>query len=641
MPHDPAMIFPHQPPDTTRPDRDVLLPSAAAVVSLLAALGLGAFAGWLTMSYVVIATIGACLVGAIAWALPYLYVRVAASRVHGAVSAATCHDRFLHLALRVYASPRRARRHKDMLAEIATYRKHPNYATLQDVHPVLFGGMTNDALERTRGVLEGIRKAKQQVRDAATRHLAAYLRPLLQEDTTLVLYGFSTTACDAVRALVPFPDCKVVVLEDQQYGEASQREHEAVVERIKTVVARPRVIAFKDVSELLAAARDTTVRALDGSVVTRAKRKLVILLGCEVYTTSGSVLIPSRTTDPKNDTGTFLSAIQTAYATAPQRIKVIVAAESYKLQEQLTRGDERVAAPFVYSLSNFRRLVTFWWTGQPAYLAAHMVDLVRLEPPLITAIIDEHGQYERPLFDGLVSSRNAWASTVRARYGPEDLGFAKTCEVYIFDVSSVLLDDESDHHAAFSELVHLGRGRQTLLPFDYNRWCLGKSDREGVEALKRAKKLTGNTAHLVERKRQIYGQKTRDRFKVYNGAVELLHCLTSLGKHVYLVTAASRSDTDRFLRKTGLASVITRAYTDVATSKRHAIYKAIVRKSGVDPHATVVVDNLPANIEAAQGLHLRTIGVRTTHSESIRADQVVDDVAQLLRLIKQEEAEAS
>jgi len=622
-------IFPTQPRDTTRPDRDVLWPCAIALGTL--AVGISLAIAFDKTIITVLAMITAGAGAAIAWGTPYLRVRWATVELHHDVSAASCHDRFLQLGLLVCASPRRAQRHWAVLENVASHRKHPNTATFAAMNATIAGGITSEALERTRTLLLHIISAKRQVRDAAAQRVRDYLQSVLHEHATLVLYGFSTTACTALRDLEPVPNCTIVIVQDQQYGSASQREHEHALRHLKGVIPTPYVIDFQHAADLFAANRDATIPTLEGpSFSVPARRHIIVLLGCETYSTAGTILVPARTNDPNNDTATFLDAVHEARRKAPRFVQLAIASESYKLCHELTVGDTLVTAPLIYSIKNAGRILRFLLTGEPHLLDTHRVELVSLKSTLLSTIIDDNGEYTPPQLDGLPASLAAWTGKVRAASAPPDPGFAATCDVYIFDMNGVLVDDEHDHQVAFADLVR--RQRKTLSLVEYVRHCQGKSDVEGIEALKKAKKLVGSTAHLIRQKQQLYARNTRGT-KLYPKAIELVRHLDGLGKRLYLVTAASAAETQRFLDDAQLHGVFAKTYAAITTNKHYATYKRVLHHSRVDPHAIVVIDDSPVNIGAAQRLQLRTIGVQTTRRDAVRADQLVDDAEHLLAIL--------
>lgn len=555
-----------------------------------------------------------------------LGVRRRVLKIYRELSASRCHDLFLELALWVSATPRRATYYWNLLRQVATDRRHPNLATFAMLEEKVVTGFTKKTLATCAQMLRRAQEAKTRVRSRVLDNVKTFLAERLVENSSLILYGYSSAVCDAVGASNPPGSCNIIVLEDQQYGEGSLREEKKVKKHLRKHRTYP--VAFRDAATLLRKGQQNVVD-LNGQHLTLPRgRSTVIVLGCEAYAVDGTTLVPAET-DDREDTRTLLSIIR-EHDTA----SLVVVGESYKLYERISPPDANVVAPVMKSVRTWLSLLWYLLWGDLKYLQRRDVRLHTIRKSRLAMIIDDndcHATSAQTFTQSLAASRTTWNSMLNPPHVPADLGFITSCDVYALDLNGVLVNDEHHHYAAFAELT---RSSAPLTQDEYRRYCSGKTDAEGIAALIAAERLAGDVAALVAEKETLYRAYVVDRVKLFPGAADLVKRLRDLGKTTYLITASSLADTERLLHDGQIDEFFPpgNLFTSVASFDRANVYRRIIEQHG-DPSRIVIVDDTPANLIVAQTLRMRTIGVKTTHPDDLRADQLVQNVQQLLELL--------
>ena len=579
---------------------------------------------------------GAILAGIIFWVfMPVVRHRLAALHVCHNVSASGCHDQFLALARRLCQSEKRARHHWHVLQHIAVRRKHPNARTLHRMNEELPGGLTEEGIRRVHGVVRYITEAKARTRTEVRRHVREYLSTAMRQHTYLVLFGFSQAICEALKELPETRDRTVLLVEDKQYGARSYREHARARRALRKTRLDVYTVKYKYVARLFS---DDQVIIPVGrlgwrAVTLRRDRTMLVMIGCEAYATDGDVLIPAEMGETVNDTSTFIELVHDARTKLKSRVKLIVVSESYKLHRAFDGGDASVYPPIGYGPRSWLKIARYLSTGKPEHLPGMPVRLVTIRPPDVTMVIDDTGRHSvKGGKADLHDSIRAWETMTQAPNAPADLGFLETCDTYVFDMNGVLVNDEHDHFAAFAELARAHR--KSLTHDEYEDWCLGRSDVDGIRRIRAEKHLSGTVEELLQQKQAYYLRYTGPEPKLYPKAEQLIEALVGRGKQVYLVTASSAEDTQRVMAASPLRQYFTEqnTFTDSSGASRTDVYQRVLEK-GHDPETVAVVDDSPENLALARERRMRTIGVATTRPALMRADQVVPNAEGFYELV--------
>src|SRR5436309_3424665 len=98
----------------------------------------------------------------------------------------------------------------------------------------------------------------------------------------------------------------------------------------------------------------------------------------------------------------------------------------------------------------------------------------------------------------------------------------------LFDMNGVIVDDEHLHELAFSEV--LSRHGHELDSSGYERWFMGRTDKDGYESFFQAQGVNApNLEHLLAEKSEAYQRLARGNLAPYPGVVDFIRELRGLG----------------------------------------------------------------------------------------------------------------
>ena len=135
---------------------------------------------------------------------------------------------------------------------------------------------------------------------------------------------------------------------------------------------------------------------------------------------------------------------------------------------------------------------------------------------------------------------------------------------------------------------------------------------------------------LLDSKRKRYRDLT-ELEGLFPGAREWLERLKDSGWHQAVASSSLRNVIEPTLEKLGIASFFEAivAGDDVIVGKPDPeVFRAAAKKLNVSPDRCVVVEDAPAGIEAARRAGMRTIGIRSAHSD-LEADFLADSLLAL------------
>jgi beta-phosphoglucomutase-like phosphatase (HAD superfamily) len=535
------------------------------------------------------------------------------------------------------------------LADLAQRRRHPLSRFLDGIDAITDrngdGHVDASATEPIERYLDAVRTGKAASREQAVRQAADQLRSLLHPATMVLIHGYSTVVCEALRAASP--SVPVFIVRDMQYGaRSSLGEHTIVSRRLSERGIEGALIDTDQISTLLDPG-SYRLRTLDGaSMPLPDRREIVALIGCEAADRSGRVLIPATVRAQPSETAWFVAE----FARARQRgegasisAQLVVVGESFKVFDDLAAHPELRTTSAPVAISVIRRL---------AYALAAIelprgipVELVEIGPDHIDVYIDDaivartRGGVLR-----LDASYDAWNRRVGTVQAPTSvttdvlLHLLGSCRAIFVDVNGVLVDDEVDHFCAFAALSRTTADRS--LPIDvYLATCAGRTDAEGVDELRRLGFAAGRTDELVTEKQEIYRSHSVPMGEGHRARLHRLLGRLGAIAPLVLVTASDRSSVMAAL---GDSSLVDDHFSEdcrlfgVESTERVSAIADRARNLGVEENRQcVVIDDSERNLAELRRRGYRTVGVSGLISErSLPADAVVRDLVELGELLQ-------
>lgn len=179
--------------------------------------------------------------------------------------------------------------------------------------------------------------------------LSGFIRRL-NPASILVLYGYSTTICDALEAIGSSLENPVWVVEDLQYGGASVGEDTLVSLRLQRAGISFTRLTFDEFLNCSGSDEIRTLTTESGErVVTTRNTDLCALIGCDVSDDRGVFFIPGIERGRQSETSILIERFVEAQG-GPQRRHLIIATETYKMVEDLQDQSVTTSAPLTPSL---------------------------------------------------------------------------------------------------------------------------------------------------------------------------------------------------------------------------------------------------------------------------------------------------
>lgn len=468
---------------------------------------------------------------------------------------------------------------------------------------------------------EGIQRERGFVRERVVENIRTYLRETMGRDDFLVLYGYSSTVCEGIIRLAS-PDLVVFVVEDLQYGADSVREHETVQAVLTSAGIPCHAVPFAALDQLLRPTAISTT-TLDGRRLSLPRRRrLVAMLGCDAIDQFGRALIPSVVAGIPSDSACLAEAfLEPGHQDRVDR-RLLIVGESYKVAaaDQLPRT--RTSAPLRPSLA----LKVLHWAGLAVPFRAKQAYLYEVGAGSAAIITDAGVELPGPGGVTMSAVRQFWRSRLgdptmfaddvqpaAPTRGPAGTRHTRIGAV-VFDWNGVLALDEPLHFAAFAQLCLETAGAALSYP-DYEAWCAGQTDHEGVLNLLVAGFASvagGDAERLVVRKRALYAQAAAaSGMIVAPGTAEFLRGLRRDGIRFCVVTASPLADVAAIRTAVGLDELLPdeRIYADVASQDREQTVARAVAGLGVPPESVLLVDDTERNIVIGLRLGMMTVRI--------------------------------
>lgn len=201
----------------------------------------------------------------------------------------------------------------------------------------------------------------------------------------------------------------------------------------------------------------------------------------------------------------------------------------------------------------------------------------------------------------------------------------------IFDMNGVIIDDETIHEKAFSEVLQ--PFNITLSHEDYKRFFLGRSDMAGFELLNQKYKLPISLDDIAKKKMERYWQFVNLGIPSVSGAVDAIKIL-SKSYLLALTTGATKVEVNAVFAQFQLADYFEAVISveDFTQSKPHPEpYLVTAESLHVPNKECVVIEDAPAGIQSAKKAGMRCIAITTTHDrqELNLADLIIDSFSEI------------
>ncbi|KAB8317728.1 HAD family phosphatase [Tolypothrix campylonemoides VB511288] len=215
----------------------------------------------------------------------------------------------------------------------------------------------------------------------------------------------------------------------------------------------------------------------------------------------------------------------------------------------------------------------------------------------------------------------------------------------LFDFNGVIINDESIHERLIEQL--LLEENLTLKPGEYQKVCLGRSDRACLQDLLTSRGRVLNDTYLTQllnRKARGYALELQkiEKLPLYPGLDELISQVHSRNLKLGIVSGAIRKEIEVVLDRAQLAEhfKVIVAGDDITTSKPEPDgYLLAVERLNQEypdlnllPQECLAIEDTLAGIEAAKKAGMQVVGVANTypfHMLQRQANWTVDDFTDL------------
>ncbi|CCF85477.1 putative Sugar-terminal-phosphatase [Nitrolancea hollandica Lb] len=198
-------------------------------------------------------------------------------------------------------------------------------------------------------------------------------------------------------------------------------------------------------------------------------------------------------------------------------------------------------------------------------------------------------------------------------------------------MNGVLVNDEDLHEQAFrSVLIEEGT---SLTHAEYQRYCAGRTDRDGFTDLIAHKNLRLNIDTYLVRKGHHYRRLAHGNLKVYPDASRVVRTLAA-SYALALASSATRFEVETALETMRIADcfAIIASAEDVSNGKPDPeIYLRVADRLGVVPGNCVVIEDSQNGILASKRAGMQCIAVAHTHEpkELAEADLIVGNIGSI------------
>jgi beta-phosphoglucomutase-like phosphatase (HAD superfamily) len=528
------------------------------------------------------------------------------------VSASKCNDFFIKYAYKLF---NREKIDYQNLNKLLTYRKHPNLSTFNTIQHLIDNNINFHEIEK---YLKMLPHHKKLLRYNVIINVANFLK-CIEENSILVLYGFSSTVCDSIVDIGNLIKNPIILIEDLQYGiDNSLGEHKIAEQYLKDKGLKPYIINFDKIPDLL---KDETnfVKSINRNRLTLSNiRTLYAIIGCEAYDLNGNAFIPSTSSGQSSETAKFIEVFTRHQKESVSGVKgrIVVITESNKIYTKIKKEDLSTFAPM--KINFFQKLLFLLFNIN--LLKGNKVELCKINSDDIYMIIDDNqAYYNKDKFDfsnSLIKWRKQTIDNIFTGKKITMTDIINLCDVFIFDFDGVVANMEYYHFISFAELCLLNH---TNLNFnEYEEYCFGYTEKSGIINLLKNKKIEGNVDELVKTKENIFYSliyNASPEKLIYMEGIEIINFLHNLKKELYLVTSSShemikRIDKNKLINKYFKKN---NQHFEYESDKRYALIVEIYNNHKVKANC-VIIDDSPKNINYCKKQGLQTIAIGGNHA---------------------------
>lgn len=204
----------------------------------------------------------------------------------------------------------------------------------------------------------------------------------------------------------------------------------------------------------------------------------------------------------------------------------------------------------------------------------------------------------------------------------------------LFDYNGVIVNDEPLHEAAFARV--LSRYNIRLNSTMYQKFCFGRTDREGFEDLQAhfRQELSGQPIDkLIEEKQEEYRRLSPPEDILYPGVTNVIKNLKGCAK-LGVVTSGERTKVAEVLKKGAILAafdfLITAEDIDKGKPDPQCYLKGI-QALGLPPSKIVALEDSPAGVQAAKAAGIKCIAVlhTSTRQDLTDADIIVEAIGDI------------
>ncbi len=203
----------------------------------------------------------------------------------------------------------------------------------------------------------------------------------------------------------------------------------------------------------------------------------------------------------------------------------------------------------------------------------------------------------------------------------------------IFDMDGVIADTTEGHKLAWKE--YLTRYDRPLSDSEFLSFY-GSNNEEIYNTLFPGHKFSAaELKRMSDDKETLFRQRSGGQLNTYPGFFEFLDNCDTMGISMAVGSSANRPNVDFVLEELGITGrfIATVSSDDVEFAKPEPdIFLKAVSLAGGDKKTTLVIEDSPIGIKAANSAGIRVAGLTTTHpaDKIVGADLIVEDFFELM-----------
>ncbi len=213
----------------------------------------------------------------------------------------------------------------------------------------------------------------------------------------------------------------------------------------------------------------------------------------------------------------------------------------------------------------------------------------------------------------------------------------KKIKAVLFDMDGLMIDSESLHFQAFSQI--LKKFGKIFTEEENIKIYIGTSDADCAKDMVFRFNLPISAARLLRKKRDIFRQLLKNQLIVQPGLFELLKELSENSYEIAIGSSSTLETIKTVIDKLKISSLID-AYASAEEVKRAKpapdIYLLAAKKLGVKPEECLVLEDAPKGVEAGKlaGMHVFVVPSRETKGQDFAlADKVLNSLSEVFELI--------